>query len=137
MNLQEIGLGHLPKKSYYSLMLYSKYKVVLQRVKQQSPFLLLMFLFLHLYRLQPILLSLRRGQASVSYAQSLLGAPETRLTTLDNGFRVASEETGHATCTVRTHYKLCYKFNLFKQMKDILNCFFSLIIVGSLPYKVP
>ncbi|KAK2862478.1 hypothetical protein Q5P01_002011 [Channa striata] len=48
----------------------------------------------------PILLSLRRGQASVSYAQSLAGAPETRLTTLDNGFRVASEETGHATCTV-------------------------------------
>uniref|UniRef100_A0A665VCR9 Mitochondrial-processing peptidase subunit beta n=1 Tax=Echeneis naucrates TaxID=173247 RepID=A0A665VCR9_ECHNA len=49
---------------------------------------------------RPILLSLRRGQASVSYAQSLLGAPETRLTALDNGLRVASEETGHATCTV-------------------------------------
>uniref|UniRef100_A0A8D3CF98 Mitochondrial-processing peptidase subunit beta n=1 Tax=Scophthalmus maximus TaxID=52904 RepID=A0A8D3CF98_SCOMX len=48
----------------------------------------------------PILLSLRRGQASVSYAQSLLGAPETRLTALDNGLRIASEETGHATCTV-------------------------------------
>ncbi|KAM4587478.1 cytochrome b-c1 complex subunit 1, mitochondrial [Odontesthes bonariensis] len=48
----------------------------------------------------PILLSLRRGQASVSYAQSLLGAPETHLTTLDNGLRVASEDTGHATCTV-------------------------------------
>ncbi|KAA8593442.1 hypothetical protein FQN60_009558 [Etheostoma spectabile] len=47
----------------------------------------------------PILLSLRRGQASVSYAQSLVGAPETRLTTLDNGLKVASEETGHATCT--------------------------------------
>uniref|UniRef100_A0AAQ5X3U5 Mitochondrial-processing peptidase subunit beta n=1 Tax=Amphiprion ocellaris TaxID=80972 RepID=A0AAQ5X3U5_AMPOC len=36
----------------------------------------------------------------VSYAQSLLGAPETRLTSLDNGLRIASEETGHATCTV-------------------------------------
>ncbi|XP_077582941.1 cytochrome b-c1 complex subunit 1, mitochondrial [Stigmatopora nigra] len=48
----------------------------------------------------PLLLSLRRGQASVSYAQSLLGAPETRLTSLDNGLRVASEETEHATCTV-------------------------------------
>ncbi|XP_047439713.1 cytochrome b-c1 complex subunit 1, mitochondrial [Mugil cephalus] len=48
----------------------------------------------------PILLSLRRGQASVSYAQSLLGVPETRLTALDNGLRVASEETGHPTCTV-------------------------------------
>uniref|UniRef100_A0A673AHF0 Cytochrome b-c1 complex subunit 1, mitochondrial n=1 Tax=Sphaeramia orbicularis TaxID=375764 RepID=A0A673AHF0_9TELE len=42
----------------------------------------------------------KRGQASVSYAQSLVGAPETRLTALDNGLRVASEETGHATCTV-------------------------------------
>uniref|UniRef100_A0A8C5E9I3 Cytochrome b-c1 complex subunit 1, mitochondrial n=1 Tax=Gouania willdenowi TaxID=441366 RepID=A0A8C5E9I3_GOUWI len=41
-----------------------------------------------------------RGQASVSYAQSLLGAPETRLTALDNGLRIASEETGQATCTV-------------------------------------
>ncbi|XP_068598525.1 cytochrome b-c1 complex subunit 1, mitochondrial [Brachionichthys hirsutus] len=48
----------------------------------------------------PILLSLRRGQASVSYAQSLAAAPETRLSALDNGLRVASEETGHATCTV-------------------------------------
>ncbi|XP_064822661.1 cytochrome b-c1 complex subunit 1, mitochondrial-like [Oncorhynchus masou masou] len=48
----------------------------------------------------PILLSLRRGQATVTYAQSLLGAPETRLTALDNGLRIASEETGHSTCTV-------------------------------------
>ncbi|XP_062853042.1 cytochrome b-c1 complex subunit 1, mitochondrial [Trichomycterus rosablanca] len=45
----------------------------------------------------PALLSLRR---SVSYAQSLRGVPETRVTTLENGLRVASEETGHATCTV-------------------------------------
>uniref|UniRef100_A0A671VRA0 Ubiquinol-cytochrome c reductase core protein 1 n=1 Tax=Sparus aurata TaxID=8175 RepID=A0A671VRA0_SPAAU len=43
---------------------------------------------------------LNRLFASVSYAQSLVGAPETRLTALDNGLRVASEETGHATCTV-------------------------------------
>ncbi|KAG7278216.1 hypothetical protein CRUP_012712 [Coryphaenoides rupestris] len=47
-----------------------------------------------------LLLSLRRGQSSVSYAQSLAGAPETQLTSLDNGLRVASEDTGHATCTV-------------------------------------
>ena len=45
----------------------------------------------------PILLSLRRGQASVSYAQSLVEAPETLLTTL-MGF--TSEDTGLATCTV-------------------------------------
>ncbi|GAA6088751.1 cytochrome b-c1 complex subunit 1, mitochondrial [Tachysurus ichikawai] len=48
----------------------------------------------------PVLLSLRRGQASVSYAQSLLSAPETRVTTLENGLRVASETTSHGTCTV-------------------------------------
>ncbi|KAL4605018.1 cytochrome b-c1 complex subunit 1, mitochondrial-like [Arapaima gigas] len=48
----------------------------------------------------PTVLALRRGKASVSYAQSLLGIPETRVTTLDNGLRVASEETGQATCTV-------------------------------------
>ncbi|XP_008318544.1 cytochrome b-c1 complex subunit 1, mitochondrial [Cynoglossus semilaevis] len=48
----------------------------------------------------PILLSLRRGQASISYAQSLAGVPETRVTTLENGLRVASEETGQPTCTV-------------------------------------
>uniref|UniRef100_A0A674NFE1 Ubiquinol-cytochrome c reductase core protein 1 n=1 Tax=Takifugu rubripes TaxID=31033 RepID=A0A674NFE1_TAKRU len=61
---------------------------------------LIKLFFLPSLSLQPILLSLRRGQSSVSYAQSLAGAPETRLTALDNGLRVASEETGHATCTV-------------------------------------
>ncbi|KAJ8361094.1 hypothetical protein SKAU_G00176190 [Synaphobranchus kaupii] len=48
----------------------------------------------------PALLSLRRGQGSLSYAQSLLGVPETQLTTLENGLRIASEESAHATCTV-------------------------------------
>uniref|UniRef100_A0A8C9VGV8 Ubiquinol-cytochrome c reductase core protein 1 n=1 Tax=Scleropages formosus TaxID=113540 RepID=A0A8C9VGV8_SCLFO len=49
---------------------------------------------------QPVLLSLRRGQSSVSYAQSIQAYPETLLTTLDNGLRIASEETSHSTCTV-------------------------------------
>ncbi|KAJ8265291.1 hypothetical protein COCON_G00143900 [Conger conger] len=48
----------------------------------------------------PALLCVKRGQASVSYAQSLLSLPGTELTTLDNGLRVASEDTGQATCTV-------------------------------------
>ncbi|XP_026853431.2 cytochrome b-c1 complex subunit 1, mitochondrial [Electrophorus electricus] len=48
----------------------------------------------------PVLLSLRRSQATVSYAQSILGASEAQLSTLDNGLRIASEETDHATCTV-------------------------------------
>ncbi|KAL4648927.1 cytochrome b-c1 complex subunit 1, mitochondrial [Arapaima gigas] len=47
-----------------------------------------------------VLLSLRRRQSSVSYAQSLQAYPETLLTTLDNGLRVASEESNHSTCTV-------------------------------------
>ncbi|KAJ8257174.1 hypothetical protein GJAV_G00182700 [Gymnothorax javanicus] len=48
----------------------------------------------------PALVCVKRGRASVTYAQSLQAIPETHLTTLDNGFRVASEDTGHATCTV-------------------------------------
>uniref|UniRef100_W5NBB5 Mitochondrial-processing peptidase subunit beta n=1 Tax=Lepisosteus oculatus TaxID=7918 RepID=W5NBB5_LEPOC len=48
----------------------------------------------------PALLSLRRGQAGVSYAESLRSIPETQVTTLDTGLRVASEETDLPTCTV-------------------------------------
>ncbi|XP_066553739.1 cytochrome b-c1 complex subunit 1, mitochondrial [Amia ocellicauda] len=48
----------------------------------------------------PALLCLRRGQSGLSYAQCLRSSPETQLTTLDNGLRVASQETGHPTCTV-------------------------------------
>ncbi|XP_028821073.1 cytochrome b-c1 complex subunit 1, mitochondrial-like [Denticeps clupeoides] len=48
----------------------------------------------------PVILSLRRGQATVTYAQSVLGAPDARLTSLENGLRVATEETGQPTCTV-------------------------------------
>ena len=58
-----------------------------------------------------MLLSLRRGQATVSYAQTLLGAPETQLTALDNGLRIASEDSGHATCTVRASEKLLSEHN--------------------------
>uniref|UniRef100_A0A672IQ25 Mitochondrial-processing peptidase subunit beta n=1 Tax=Salarias fasciatus TaxID=181472 RepID=A0A672IQ25_SALFA len=56
--------------------------------------------FFQLCRIIKLLVVNVRGQASVSYAQSLLGAPETRVTPLENGLRVASEDTGHATCTV-------------------------------------
>ncbi|KAJ8259840.1 hypothetical protein GJAV_G00174080 [Gymnothorax javanicus] len=48
----------------------------------------------------PVVLSFRRGQGSLSYAQSLLAVPETQLTTLENGLRIASEESGQSTCTV-------------------------------------
>uniref|UniRef100_A0A4W3JZL3 Ubiquinol-cytochrome c reductase core protein 1 n=1 Tax=Callorhinchus milii TaxID=7868 RepID=A0A4W3JZL3_CALMI len=41
-----------------------------------------------------------RCQSAVSYAQTTLNFPETRITTLENGLRVASEETDHPTCTV-------------------------------------
>ncbi|XP_043934456.1 cytochrome b-c1 complex subunit 1, mitochondrial [Protopterus annectens] len=45
-------------------------------------------------------LNLKRHQSAVSYAQTLLNIPETNVSTLDNGLRVASEESGHPTCTV-------------------------------------
>ncbi|XP_053576697.1 cytochrome b-c1 complex subunit 1, mitochondrial [Bombina bombina] len=48
----------------------------------------------------PALLSLKRNQSAVSYAQALQNIPETQLSTLDNGLRVASEDYGQATCTV-------------------------------------
>ena len=36
--------------------------------------------------------------------QSLLNVPETKVTTLPNGLRVASEDSGGSTCTVRLSY---------------------------------
>ncbi|MEE6502221.1 hypothetical protein FKM82_004447 [Ascaphus truei] len=48
----------------------------------------------------PALLSLKRNRSAASYAQALQNIPETQLTTLQNGMRVASEESGQATCTV-------------------------------------
>uniref|UniRef100_A0A4W3K0Z9 Ubiquinol-cytochrome c reductase core protein 1 n=1 Tax=Callorhinchus milii TaxID=7868 RepID=A0A4W3K0Z9_CALMI len=49
-------------------------------------------------RVHTVLLVLRIS--AVSYAQTTLNFPETRITTLENGLRVASEETDHPTCTV-------------------------------------
>ncbi|XP_069499444.1 cytochrome b-c1 complex subunit 1, mitochondrial [Ambystoma mexicanum] len=46
------------------------------------------------------LLSLQKNQSTASYAQALHNIPETQVTTLENGLRVASEDSGHATCTV-------------------------------------
>ncbi|XP_075039706.1 cytochrome b-c1 complex subunit 1, mitochondrial [Mixophyes fleayi] len=48
----------------------------------------------------PALLCLKRNQSAVSYAQTLSNIPDTQITTLDNGLRVASEESGQPTCTV-------------------------------------
>ncbi|XP_053325239.1 cytochrome b-c1 complex subunit 1, mitochondrial [Spea bombifrons] len=48
----------------------------------------------------PSLLNLKRNQSAASYAQILQNIPDTQLTTLENGLRVASEESGQATCTV-------------------------------------
>ncbi|XP_064483483.1 mitochondrial-processing peptidase subunit beta-like [Ornithodoros turicata] len=38
--------------------------------------------------------------ATTTFSQSLLNVPETRVTTLDNGIRVATEDSGNPTCTV-------------------------------------
>uniref|UniRef100_A0A8C6Z4E9 Cytochrome b-c1 complex subunit 1, mitochondrial n=1 Tax=Nothoprocta perdicaria TaxID=30464 RepID=A0A8C6Z4E9_NOTPE len=46
------------------------------------------------------LLALTRNRGVVTYAQALQNIPETQVTTLDNGLRVASEESNQPTCTV-------------------------------------
>jgi len=43
---------------------------------------------------------LRATSAALSYEQSLVNFPPTRLSVLDNGLRVASEDTGAPTATV-------------------------------------
>jgi processing peptidase subunit beta len=47
-----------------------------------------------------ILLPGRLSSTKVSYQQALVNAPETKVTTLSNGFRVASEDYGMQTATV-------------------------------------
>ncbi len=44
----------------------------------------------------------RRSKATqvASYEQTLLNVPETKVTTLDSGFRIASEDSGIPTATV-------------------------------------
>uniref|UniRef100_A0A8C3D293 Cytochrome b-c1 complex subunit 1, mitochondrial n=1 Tax=Cairina moschata TaxID=8855 RepID=A0A8C3D293_CAIMO len=46
------------------------------------------------------LLGLTRSRGAATYAQTLHNIPETQVTTLDNGLRVASEESSQPTCTV-------------------------------------
>ncbi|XP_069062329.1 cytochrome b-c1 complex subunit 1, mitochondrial [Pleurodeles waltl] len=46
------------------------------------------------------LLSLKKSQSTASYAQTLQNIPETQVSTLENGLRVASEDSAHPTCTV-------------------------------------
>jgi hypothetical protein len=41
-----------------------------------------------------------RLSSNLSYEDTLLNVPETRVTTLANGLRVASEDYGLPTCTV-------------------------------------
>jgi processing peptidase subunit beta len=41
--------------------------------------------------------------AQVAYDQALLNTPETKITTLANGFRVVTEQTPHQTATVAVH----------------------------------
>ncbi|XP_009081575.1 PREDICTED: cytochrome b-c1 complex subunit 1, mitochondrial-like, partial [Acanthisitta chloris] len=46
------------------------------------------------------LLTLTRNRSAATYAQTLHNIPETNVTTLENGLRVASEESSQPTCTV-------------------------------------
>ncbi|XP_074861328.1 cytochrome b-c1 complex subunit 1, mitochondrial [Carettochelys insculpta] len=50
-------------------------------------------------RCSPAWMSLRNRSAA-TYAQALHNIPETQVTSLDNGLRVASEDSGQPTCTV-------------------------------------
>ncbi|KAH1167163.1 cytochrome b-c1 complex subunit 1, mitochondrial [Mauremys mutica] len=50
-------------------------------------------------RSSPALMSLR-NRGAATYAQALHNIPETQVTSLDNGLRVASEESDQPTCTV-------------------------------------
>ncbi|XP_061312012.1 cytochrome b-c1 complex subunit 1, mitochondrial [Pezoporus flaviventris] len=45
-------------------------------------------------------LTLTRNRGAATYAQTLQNVPETQVTTLENGLRVASEESTGPTCTV-------------------------------------
>ncbi|CAM5154381.1 unnamed protein product [Natator depressus] len=51
-------------------------------------------------RSSPALMSLGRNRGAATYAQALHNIPETQVTSLDSGLRVASEESGQPTCTV-------------------------------------
>lgn len=46
------------------------------------------------------MLTLTRNRGAATYAQTLQNIPETQVTTLENGLRVASEESTQPTCTV-------------------------------------
>lgn len=45
-------------------------------------------------------MTLTRKRGAATYAQTLQNIPETQVTTLENGLRVASEESSQPTCTV-------------------------------------
>lgn len=66
------------------------------------------------YFLQPSVLGLTGSRSAVSYAQALSNIPETQITTLDNGLRVASEESSQPTCTVssKEHLSVLQKAEL-------------------------
>lgn len=49
---------------------------------------------------QPALLKSPALRGTATFAQALQNVPETQVSLLDNGLRVASEQSSHATCTV-------------------------------------
>uniref|UniRef100_A0A7N4PDJ8 Peptidase, mitochondrial processing subunit beta n=1 Tax=Sarcophilus harrisii TaxID=9305 RepID=A0A7N4PDJ8_SARHA len=49
---------------------------------------------------RPINFGVNRLRSTQAAAQVVLNVPETRVTTLENGLRVASEDSGLSTCTV-------------------------------------
>lgn len=52
------------------------------------------------FLLQPALLRPPALRGAATFAQALQNVPETQVSVLDNGLRVASEQSSHPTCTV-------------------------------------
>lgn len=53
-----------------------------------------------IFLLQPALLRPPALRGAATFAQALQNVPETQVSVLDNGLRVASEQSSHPTCTV-------------------------------------
>ncbi|XP_072136298.1 cytochrome b-c1 complex subunit 1, mitochondrial-like [Mobula birostris] len=79
---------------------------------------------------RPVLLGAHRLQSTLSYAQAIENIPETKLTTLDNGLRVATEESDHPTCTVGVWVDLGCRYESEKN-NGVTNFLQHLVLKGT------
>ena len=64
-----------------------------------------------------------------THIQSLLNVPETKVTTLPNGLRVASEDSGGSTCTVSN--QLCSPHLQNRMLCNLTFCFIVHVMLES------